>query len=96
METKIKQNDNELQIHENSHTYMNKQMKTEGIFEVAESLGIESGRKEKTGTIVMIIALAQDTECLIEKRQRRLEIQDLEIWHDHNRHQAPERHTNLD
>ena len=71
-------------------------MKTEGIYKLAESLGLESGRKQKTGTIVMIIALAQDTECLIEKRQRRLEIQDLEIWHDHNRHQAPERHTNLD
>ena len=69
METTIKQNDNELQIHENSHTYMNKQMKTEGICEVAESLGIESGRKEKTGTIVMIIALAQDTEFLKEKRK---------------------------
>ena len=71
-------------------------MKTEGIYKLAESLGLESGRKQKTGTIVMIIALAQDTECLIEKRQRRLEIQDLEVWYDHNRHQEPERHTNLD
>ena len=71
-------------------------MKMEGIFELAECLGIKSGRKQKTGTIVMIIALAQDTEFLIEKRQRRLEIRDLEVWYDCNRHQAPEKHTNLD
>ena len=43
-------------------TYMNKEMKREGMFELAESLGIEGGRKQKTGTIVMSIALAQDTE----------------------------------
>ena len=44
----------------------------------------------------MIIALAQDTEFLIEKLQKQLELENLELWYDCNRHQAPEKQTNVD
>ena len=47
METTITQKDKELRNHENAHTYLNKEIKTEGIFELAESLGIKSGEGSK-------------------------------------------------
>ena len=43
----------------------------------------------------MMIALVQ-TQFSIEEWQRRLEVQDMEVWYDCDIHQEPGKHTNLD
>ena len=59
--------DNELLTYEMAETYMNKQMETKAVFKVAVSLGIQKGRKQMTGTLATIIALAQDAEFSMEE-----------------------------
>ena len=47
METTIENKDIKSLTHEMAQTYMHEEMETGAVFKLAESLGIERGRKQK-------------------------------------------------